>query len=92
MPECACGCGEETKRGKYLQGHEQKLRKQPEDKVGSLQLLSSLVKVTQMFARGRRSPDELGRLVRLMSQKWSRGIPMSMRIWSSTHSARTSRL
>ena len=69
MPECACGCGEQTKKGKYLQGHEQKLRKQLEEKVGSLQLLSSLVKVTEMYAQGQMSVDDLGRLVRLIYSK-----------------------
>ena len=59
MPECACGCGEPTKRGKYLQGHDQKLRKHLEEKVGSLQLLSSLVKVTDSYAQGRMSPEDL---------------------------------
>jgi hypothetical protein len=69
MPECACGCGEPTKSGKYLQGHEQKLRKLLEEKVGSLPLLASLVKVTQMYAQDRMSLDGLGRLVRLIYQK-----------------------
>ena len=69
MPECACGCGEETKKGKYLQGHEQKLRKQLEEKVGGLPLLASLVKVTQMYAQDRMSLEGLGRLVRLIYQK-----------------------
>jgi hypothetical protein len=69
MPECACGCGEPTKRGKYLQGHDQKLRKQLEEKVGGLPLLASLVKVTQMYAEGRVSLDGLGRLVSLIYQK-----------------------
>jgi hypothetical protein len=69
MPECACGCGEETKRGKYLQGHELKLRKQLEEKVGSLPLLSSLVKVTETYAQGRMSLDDLGRLVKLIYSK-----------------------
>lgn len=69
MAECACGCGEQTKKGKYLQGHEQKLRKQLEEKVGGLQLLSSLVKVTETYARGRMSQDDLGRLVRLIYHK-----------------------
>jgi len=66
MPECACGCGEETKKGKYLQGHEQKLRKQLEEKVGGLPLLASLVKVTQMYAQDRMSLEGLGRLVKLI--------------------------
>jgi hypothetical protein len=69
MPECACGCGEPTKRGKYLQGHDQKLRKQLEEKVGGLPLLASLVKVTQMYAQDRMSLEGLGRLVRLIYQK-----------------------
>jgi hypothetical protein len=69
MPECACGCGEETKKGKYLQGHEQKLRKQLEEKVGGLPLLASLVKVTQTYAQDRMSVEDLGRLVRLIYQK-----------------------
>ena len=41
MPECACGCGEETKRAKFLAGHEQKLRKELDEKVGGLPLLAS---------------------------------------------------
>jgi hypothetical protein len=69
MPECACGCGGETKKGKYLQGHDQKLRKKLEEKVGSLQLLSSLVKVTETYAQGRMSGDDLGRLVKLIYSK-----------------------
>lgn len=69
MPECACGCGEQTKKGKYLQGHEQKLRKQLEERIGSLQLLSSLVKVTETYAQGRMSTEDLGRLVKLIYNK-----------------------
>ncbi|MFZ5449757.1 MAG: hypothetical protein ACOZFS_14095 [Thermodesulfobacteriota bacterium] len=69
MPECACGCGEEAKKGKYLQGHEQKLRKLLEEKVGNLQLLSSLVKVTETYAQGRMGLDDLGRLVKLIYGK-----------------------
>jgi hypothetical protein len=69
MPECACGCGEQTKKGKYLQGHEQKLRKELEEKVGGLPLLASLVKVTQMYAQGQMSTEDLGRLVSLIYQK-----------------------
>ena len=66
MPGCACGCGEQTKKGKYLQGHELKLRKQLDEKVGSLQLLSSLVKVTESYAQGRMASEDLGRLVKLI--------------------------
>ena len=66
MPDCACGCGEPTKRGKYLQGHDQKLRKLLEEKVGSLQLLSLLVKVSETYVQGRMSAEDLGRLVKLI--------------------------
>jgi len=69
MPECACGCGEETKRGKFLAGHEQKLRKELDEKVGGLPLLAYLVKVTQLYAQDRMSLEGLGRLVRLIYQK-----------------------
>ncbi len=69
MPECACGCGEPTKKRKYLQGHDQKLRIKLEEKVGGLPLLASLVKVTQMYAQDRMSLEGLGRLVRLIYQK-----------------------
>jgi hypothetical protein len=54
MPDCACGCGKPAKTGKYLQGHEQKLRKE--------------LKVTEMYAQGRVSLDGLGRLVKLIYQ------------------------
>ena len=69
MSECACGCGEPTKKRKYLQGHDQKLRIKLEEKVGGLPLLASLVKVTQMYAQDRMSLEGLGRLVRLIYQK-----------------------
>jgi hypothetical protein len=69
MPECACGCGEETKRSKFLAGHEQKLRKELAAKVGGLPLLAYLVKVTEMYAQERMSLEGLGRLVRLIYQK-----------------------
>jgi hypothetical protein len=69
MPECACGCGEETKKAKFLAGHEQKLRKQLDEQVGGLPLLAYLVKVTEMYAQDRMSLDGLGTLVRLIYQK-----------------------
>ncbi len=69
MPECACGCGEETKKAKFVAGHEQKLRKELDAKVGGLPLLASLVKVTHIYAQDRMSLEGLGRLVRLIYQK-----------------------
>jgi hypothetical protein len=69
MADCACGCGEQTKGGKYLQGHEQKLRKQLDEKVGSLPLLAALVKATGMYAQGHMSLDDLGGLVKMIYTK-----------------------
>jgi hypothetical protein len=69
MPECACGCGEETKKAKFLAGHEKKLRQELDEKVGGLPLLAYLVKVTDMYAQDRMSLEGLGRLVRLIYQK-----------------------
>lgn len=39
---CYCGCGEETKGGKYRPGHDQKLRTAIEDAVGGLESLRSI--------------------------------------------------
>jgi hypothetical protein len=68
MPICACGCDQPTKNAAFLPGHEQRLRKQLQEKVGGLLLLSSLVKVTEMYAQGKMSLDDLGRLVKLIYQ------------------------
>lgn len=69
MPICACGCEQPTKNAAFLPGHDRRLGKKLEEKVGSLLLLASLVKVTQMYAQDRMSLDDLGRLVRLIYQK-----------------------
>jgi hypothetical protein len=69
MSECACGCGEETKKAKFLAGHEKKLRQQLDEQVGSLPLLASLVKVTQMYAQNNLSLEGLGQLVKAIYHK-----------------------
>jgi len=66
MPVCTCGCGEETKRGKFLAGHEQKLRKELDDKVGGLPLLARLVAAAELYAEGKIGAEDLGRLVKLI--------------------------
>jgi hypothetical protein len=66
MPICACGCDQPTKNAAFLPGHDQRLRKQLQEKVGGLLLLSSLVKVTDMFAQDKMSLEDLGRLVKLI--------------------------
>ncbi len=40
---CRCGCGEMTKGGWYIPGHDQKLRTAIENKVGGLEQLKRLV-------------------------------------------------
>ncbi len=43
MKKCICGCGEQTKGGKYLPGHDQKLRVAIEDAAGGLEELRVIV-------------------------------------------------
>jgi hypothetical protein len=69
MPICACGCEQPTKNAAFLPGHDRRLGKKLEEAVGSLLLLSSLVKVTKMYAQDQMSLNDLGRLVRLIYQK-----------------------
>jgi hypothetical protein len=66
MPNCACGCGEQTKGGKFMPGHEQKLRKALEAKVGGAALLARLVQAAELYAHGKMGLEDLGRLVRLI--------------------------
>jgi hypothetical protein len=66
MPECACGCGESTKGGKFLPGHETRFRKQLDDAVGGAQLLARLVEAGKLYAEDKISLEDLGRLVRLI--------------------------
>ena len=69
MPICACGCGQATKSAAFLPGHDRRLGSKLEKEVGGLQLLSSLVKVTKMYAQGQMGLDDLGMLVRRIYQK-----------------------
>jgi len=43
MAMCICGCGEETKGGRFRPGHDQKLRSAIEDAAGGLEQLRVLV-------------------------------------------------
>lgn len=43
MATCICGCGEETKGGRFRPGHDQKLRAAIEDAAGGLEQLRVLV-------------------------------------------------
>ncbi len=66
MPECSCGCGEPTKGGKFLPGHDQKLRKSLEQEVGGVALLAKLVESGKRYADGKMSLEDLGGLVKLI--------------------------
>ena len=69
MPDCACGCGEQTKGGKFLPGHDQKLRKSLEQEVGGVALLARLVAAGKLYADGKMSLTDLGGLVKLIYSK-----------------------
>lgn len=43
MATCICGCGEETKGGKFRPGHDQKLRAAIEEATGGLENLKFIV-------------------------------------------------
>jgi hypothetical protein len=43
MKLCICGCDKETAGGRFLPGHDQKLRAAIEDAVGGLEELRTLV-------------------------------------------------
>jgi len=52
MPLCACGCGQPTKGGTFLPGHDAKLRAAIEESVGGLLPLNQLVEAGRRFAAG----------------------------------------
>jgi hypothetical protein len=43
MAKCICGCGEETKGGKFRPGHDQRLRTAIEEAAGGLESLRVIV-------------------------------------------------
>jgi hypothetical protein len=43
MSACACGCGKLTKGGKFLPGHDQKLRAAIEEAAGGVEELREIV-------------------------------------------------
>lgn len=61
---CACGCGQATKGGRFLPGHDAKLRATIEDSVGGLLSLDRLVEGARQFVSGRLSSEDYERLTR----------------------------
>lgn len=64
MPICACGCGGSPKRGKFLPGHDQKLRKEIEEKVGGLLKLSALTEISEDFSLNKINCDDFCKKVK----------------------------
>jgi hypothetical protein len=52
LMECACGCGGNPAAGKFLPGHDQRLRADLERRVGGLIQLRMLVEAAEYFADG----------------------------------------
>jgi hypothetical protein len=69
MPDCSCGCGEPTKGGKFLPGHETRFRKQLDDLAGGPQLLAKLVESGKIYADGKMSLHSLGEVVTLIFRR-----------------------
>ncbi len=60
MALCECGCGGETKGGKFLPGHDQKLRSKLEEETGGLLHLRSLVEAASKYAEDETSLNQFG--------------------------------
>jgi hypothetical protein len=62
---CACGCGEEPSAGNaFRPGHDQRLRAALEARVGGLLALRAIVDAVEVYAHGRTSAEDLGRVLR----------------------------
>lgn len=63
-PECACGCGRKPEGGKFLPGHDQRLRADLERRVGGLIPLRMLVEAAEHFAQGAIQPSMFNSMVK----------------------------
>ena len=61
---CACGCGEPTRAGTFLPGHDANLRAAIEESVGGLLPLDRLVEAAREFAAGQLPAEEYQRITR----------------------------
>lgn len=64
MPICACGCKDSTKGGKFLPGHDAKLRAAIEKSVGDLLNLEKIVEAAIQFTERQLSDEEYLRVTR----------------------------
>ena len=76
MPTCKCGCGGETRRGKFRPGHDQKLRAKLENMAGEggLLNLAALVEVDRDYAEARINLEPFGQRIRAIFAKDSQTI------------------
>lgn len=58
MPICACGCKDSTRGGKFLPGHDSKLRATIEESVGGLLNLKEIIEAAIQFTEGKLSDEE----------------------------------
>jgi len=63
MAMCECGCGMAS-TGKFLPGHDQKLRATLERRVGGLLILRAIVGAAEAHQTGLLTDGDLGRVVR----------------------------
>ena len=70
MPNCACGCDQPARGGRYLPGHDQKLRARLEERVDGLPGLARLVDAAENFVGNKVSLEELGRRVKAAFRRW----------------------
>lgn len=66
MADCACGCGERTAGGTYRPGHDQKLRRDLEERVGGLLRLEQLVDSAEAYFSGQLTLEGLGAKVHVL--------------------------
>jgi len=59
MPECACGCREETAGGTFRPGHDARLRAQIEESVGGLLALDEIVRQIHRHTNGEITAEQL---------------------------------
>lgn len=72
MNYCKCGCGKEASKGRnFLPGHDSKLRKKIEDKIGGIFGLEDLVNAAELFHRGKiREAEFNARVKELFDKKY----------------------
>ena len=66
--ECLCGCGGTPKGGRYLRGHDQKLRKQLEAKVGGLPTLKAIVEALERHFDGDLSKNTVRKILQELEE------------------------